>query len=209
VTRLHPRYPFYDVLGKWDSPSWNDATREVIAERLSNLPHRRFFSEDEWQLLAAIADRILPQPDRKNPIPLVPWVDSDLHDGRTSGTRLEALGPIKECWRRGLSLIDAEARILHGCGFRDLQPPEQDALLGAIDSGQVSKRDWQDFPPQQFFRQVLLKTLAAIYYAHPEAWSEIGFGGPAAPRGYARLGLDRRDPWEAEEVLATDPAGAA
>jgi hypothetical protein len=27
----------------------------------------------------------------------------------------------------------------------------------------------------------------------------MGFGGPAAPRGYLRLGPDERDPWEARE----------
>jgi hypothetical protein len=27
----------------------------------------------------------------------------------------------------------------------------------------------------------------------------MGFGGPASPRGYVRMGLDRRDPWEAAE----------
>jgi hypothetical protein len=42
--------------------------------------------------------------------------------------------------------------------------------------------------------------VVGIYYAHPAAWSEIGFGGPASPRGYVRLGFDERDPWEAEEV---------
>ncbi|MGH6677602.1 MAG: gluconate 2-dehydrogenase subunit 3 family protein, partial [Bradyrhizobium sp.] len=36
-------------------------------------------------------------------------------------------------------------------------------------------------------------------YAHPAAWSEIGFGGPASPRGYVRLGANRRDEWEAAE----------
>ena len=37
------------------------------------------------------------------------------------------------------------------------------------------------------------------YYAHPTAWNEIGFGGPASPRGYVRLDKNRRDPWEAAE----------
>jgi hypothetical protein len=26
----------------------------------------------------------------------------------------------------------------------------------------------------------------------------VGFGGPASPRGYVRLGLNQRDPWEGE-----------
>ena len=37
-------------------------------------------------------------------------------------------------------------------------------------------------------------------YSHPKAWNEIGFGGPASPRGYVRLDGDRPDPWEAAEA---------
>ena len=54
--------------------------------------------------------------------------------------------------------------------------------------------------PKRFFRSVLLKQAVKIYYAHPFAWNEMGFGGPAAPRGYLRLGPDMRDPWEAREA---------
>jgi hypothetical protein len=37
------------------------------------------------------------------------------------------------------------------------------------------------------------------YYAHPAAWAEIGFNGPASPRGHIRIWLGGRDPWEAKE----------
>jgi hypothetical protein len=46
----------------------------------------------------------------------------------------------------------------------------------------------------------VLLDIVSAYYAHPTAWNEIGFGGPASPRGYVRMGLDRRDPWEAVEA---------
>jgi hypothetical protein len=46
---------------------------------------------------------------------------------------------------------------------------------------------------------VLLHEAVSVYYAHPAAWSEIGFGGPASPRGYVRIEADRRDSWEAIE----------
>ena len=42
------------------------------------------------------------------------------------------------------------------------------------------------------------------YYAHPTAWNEMGFGGPASPRGYVRMDKNRRDPWEAAEA---EPGG--
>ena len=47
-----------------------------------------------------------------------------------------------------------------------------------------------------------------LYYSHPTAWSEMGFGGPASPRGYVRMELDRRDPWEAAESKAGGEAHA-
>jgi len=62
----------------------------------------------------------------------------------------------------------------------------------------VSDRFWGDMPVQCFFSELLLKDVLEIYYSHPAAWSEIGFGGPASPRGYVRTGFDERDPWEAE-----------
>jgi len=37
------------------------------------------------------------------------------------------------------------------------------------------------------------------YYAHPYAWDEVGFGGPAYPRGYFRLENWQPEPWEKRE----------
>ena len=42
-------FPTYNVLDKWDTPSWNDQTRTVVAKRLNEVPPRRFFSETEWE----------------------------------------------------------------------------------------------------------------------------------------------------------------
>ena len=55
-------------------------------------------------------------------------------------------------------------------------------------------------PPAIFFAKRLLPDIVTLYYAHPTAWNEIGFGGPASPRGYVRMDFDRRDPWEAAEA---------
>ena len=38
-----------------------------------------------------------------------------------------------------------------------------------------------------------------MYYAHPWAWDEIGFGGPAYPRAYMRLENGQPEPWEKQE----------
>ncbi len=38
-----------------------------------------------------------------------------------------------------------------------------------------------------------MRSVLSAFYSHPWAWNEIGFGGPAYPRGYARLGAGQRE----------------
>ena len=194
------RFPGYNVLAKWDSPSWNEQTRAVIERRLHQVPDRRFFSEAEWEILQAVCDRLIPQPDRRdNPVPIVPFIDERLHENRGNGYRYEDMPPMREAWRRGVAAIDEEARARWGRGFRELPANQQDAVLRAIQHGDTRSPAWQGLPAKRFFKSTLLHEVVGVYYAHPAAWSEIGFGGPASPRGYVRLMADRRDPWEAEE----------
>lgn len=195
--KLSP-YPGYDVLDKWDSPSWNEQTREVVAERLEEVPKRRFLTESEWALLEAICARLVPQPDRATPIPIAPFIDRKLAENRGDGYRYADMPPMREAWRRGLAAIEAESREQFGDTFTLLSGPDQDALLRTVQSGKVKSEEWRDLPARRFFKSLLLSQVVTIYYAHPSAWSEIGFGGPAAPRGYVRLGSDQRDPWEAK-----------
>lgn len=196
-------YPDYDVLDKWDSPSWNDQTRRVVERRLHEVPKRRFLTEEQWSLLEAISARLIPQPDRDAPIPIVPWIDEMLQRNRTPGYRYADMPPMREAWCKGLAAIEAESRKRHGKSFVALGGSDQDSLLRSVQYGEVQSEEWGSLPPRRFFKS-LLKQVVSTYYEHPDAWSEIGFGGPASPRGYARLGFDERDPWEAKEVESAD-----
>jgi hypothetical protein len=44
-----------------------------------------------------------------------------------------------------------------------------------------------------------MQDVVDAYYAHPYAWDEIGYGGPAYPRGYMRLEGGLPEPWEVDE----------
>lgn len=195
-TPLRTPYRRYDVLAKWDSPSWNEPTRQVVAHRLHHIPERRFFTEREWAVLEAAQARLIPQPDRDEPIPITPWIDDRLHRGQGDGYRFENMPPMEEAWRIGLRALDAEAKAMHGQGFAELAPHDQDEVLERVQQGEVRTDAWGAMPPGKFFSHELLDGVIIVYYAHPDAWSEIGFGGPASPRGYVRL--DKRDPWEAK-----------
>ncbi len=39
---------------------------------------------------------------------------------------------------------------------------------------------------------VVMRAVLGAFYSHPWAWNEIGFGGPAYPRGYMRLGVGQK-----------------
>lgn len=196
------RYPGYDVLAKRNSVSWNDKTRTVVDARLAIDPNQhRFFTDAEWQTICAVCERIVPQTvARPHPVPLAAMVDQKLHTDRRDGYRYAELPPQGEAWRRGLAALDAETSFRYQARFHELTVLQQDELLAAVQHGEVKDKAWRDLPPKSFFTKRVLHDVVSAYYAHPTSWNEIGFGGPASPRGYVRMNFDRRDPWEASEA---------
>lgn len=193
-------YPGYDVLAKWLSPSWNEKTREVIAARLHVADKPRFLNPGEFEVLTAIVDRIVPQPASKPPVPVAALLDQKLRLGVLDGYRAAGLPRDQEAWRRGLRALDAEARARHDRGFAGIAECDQDAMLRLCEAGELKSPEWAGMPSQAFFKHRLLRDVVLAYYSHPIAWSEVGWGGPASPRGYVRLDFNDRDPWEAAEA---------
>jgi Gluconate 2-dehydrogenase subunit 3 len=204
MTAFRSPYGDYDVLAKSNTPSWDEQTRDVIRKRLTQVPARRFFSEGEWLTLEAVCARLIPQPDRSEPIAIVPWIDDKLHDDSRDGFRYDDMPPLRDAWRLGLDGINQESRRRFNANFRGLTTEQQDIVLRAVQIGDVGGEVWRRLPSPRFFTTVLLKEVVGEYYAHPAAWNEVGFGGPASPRGYVRLGVNQRDPWEAHTREQSD-----
>jgi Gluconate 2-dehydrogenase subunit 3 len=194
------RYPGYDVLSKRNTPSWNEKTREVIDRRLSLPRTPRFFSEPEFATVEAITAQIVPQPKHRPPVPVAALVDDKLFEDVQDGYRFTGLPRDREAWRRGLLALNAEAEAAHQQAFRFLSGPQQHELLKRMEQGDLKSDAWGGMPSKVFWKQRLLADIVHAYWSHPTAWSEIGWGGPASPRGYVRMGYDERDPWEAAEA---------
>jgi Gluconate 2-dehydrogenase subunit 3 len=206
---MSERYPGYDVLAKRHTPSWNEQTRRVIDQRLAVPREPRFLAEAEWRTLEAVCNRIVPQPKTRPPVPIAAMVDTKLFENRGDGYRDYRLPPLREAWQRGLKAIDAEAHRRHSVRFEVLNAAEQDAVLRAGQDGLLSGPAWEGMDCALFFAKRLLPDIVMSYYSHPTAWNEIGFGGPASPRGYVRMNFDRRDPWEAAEAIPGHESEAA
>jgi hypothetical protein len=202
------RYPGYDVLAKRATPSWNETTRRVVDARLAVSREPQFLTAAERATLDAVCARIVPQPADRPPVPIAALLDERLAANRGDGYRHHKLPPLREAWRRGLAALDVEAIARHGARFTMLAPAEQDALLTDAQNGALADAAWHGMPAALFFKERILPDILGAYYGHPTAWSEIGFGGPASPRGYVRMGANRRDPWEAAEAVSGHEAAA-
>jgi hypothetical protein len=203
--KLEPRpqpgyYPGFSTLAQQDF--WDEATRDVVLQRVEQVPPIRYFTEQELPLITAIFERLVPQDDRTpdKRVPLVNYVDARLHAHVTDGYRYWNMPHDWDSYRLGLPGIDQIAHHLHGRPFVELEPRQQEEVLVTLrDCKPPAGHDiWQRLPVQRFWF-LLLQDAIEAYYAHPYAWDEIGFGGPAYPRGYMRLEKGQPEPWEVEE----------
>jgi hypothetical protein len=201
VKRSQPGYyPGFRTLEQQNF--WDAKTREVVLDRVENVPPIRFFAAEERALMEAVCRHIVPQDDRDpaHTIPILPQIDKRLYDDTHDGYRFEDMPPDREAYRLGLQAIEEIARHLHGAGFTAVSYRAQEEILESLHDGNppAGHEIWKRMPVERFW-MLLLQDCAEAYYSHPWAWDEIGFGGPSYPRGYMRIERGEAEPWEAEE----------
>jgi hypothetical protein len=181
---------------------WDAATRKVVTERVDHPPSVRFFTPAEATFWTTVFDHLIPQADRTpdRRIPILPALDERLRLDRTSGYRFEDMPHDCDAYRLGRDAINEEAQSRHGADFISLPHLQQDLVLKAIHDGEpkAAREIWKRMSVHRFW-QLMMGDAIDAYYAHPWAWDEIGFGGPAYPRAYIRLERGEAEPWEVEE----------
>jgi hypothetical protein len=194
-------YPNFQITraDKWKL-DWDEKTRRLVIDRVENVPPYRFFSIEEARLLEALCKCALPQEDRPEAerVPIAPWIDEGLYNGRGRGYRYDNMPGDREAYHLGLQGFNQTAQHLFGSAFIDLNQAKQNQVMREVADGSPPGDIWERLPAALFFQR-LMSDVITNYYAHPAAWAEIGFNGPASPRGHIRLRLNRRDPWEANE----------
>jgi hypothetical protein len=110
-----------------------------------------------------------------------------------------------EAWRDTLGFLDEDARTAHsGRGFAHLVGAEQAALVGAVQDLSGTGAQWHGWPAVHVW-SLWTRYACTAFYSHPWAWNEIGFPGPAYPRGYLNAGVDAREHWEIADHRDVDP----
>jgi hypothetical protein len=123
-----------------------------------------------------------------------------MDQNQTDGMQPEGEPTMQEMWRRGLRALDAEAKLRFSAPFVELSGGRQDDVITALQNQDLRAPEWAGVPPSSFFKSRVLHDIITYYYGMPQGWDEMGFGGPASPRGYVRMGFDRHDPWDAVEA---------
>jgi hypothetical protein len=194
---LDDRFPGFDVLGQ--APHWDQVTADLVRSRtvLSRTappPALKFFGPGEQACAAALLDQLLDQHDEPK-VPLLAMIDARLAAGETDGWRYDDLPEDGQAWRDTLAFLDGDAYERLGVCFAEASRADQARLVQAVQDAD----NWHRLPAKRVW-SLWTRYACTAFYSHPAAWTEIGFPGPAYPRGYKNAGVDKLEPHEVRDA---------
>jgi hypothetical protein len=205
--QMHGRYPDYDVLD--NAGHWDEVTRQTVLDRVQNIPPIRFFSAAQAATAGALCDLLTAQ-DREPRIPVLNYVDEKLHTGSRDGYQYFDMPDDSDAWRMILQGLDEQAAARGQTpSFAEASDELRHQIVSDFAEGKLYGGVWERLNVAHAF-SVAMRYVLQAFYSHPWAWNEIGWGGPAYPRGYSRFGSPHlqgaeREPWEGREAYDVDP----
>jgi hypothetical protein len=199
-----PRFPGFDPAAQ--APHWDPVTTGVVLSRIGMPPDIRFFTPAQEAIATALCDQLMGQADDPL-VPLVAMIDDRLAGQETDGWRYAGMPEDGQAWRDTLGYLDDDAREKFGRGFAECPAADQEILIQAVQD--LGSGDWHALNASRVWSLWTRYTCTA-FYSHPAAWAEIGFPGPAYPRGYKNAGVGKREPFEVADARpGADPVRGA
>ena len=196
------RFPGFDVLDSVDA--WDDVTAGVVLGRLAHPADLAFFTPHEVSVAAPLLDLLLDQ-DEEPRVPVLELLDERLAVGETDGWHYDDLPEDGEAWRRTLAWLDDDAaERFDGARFAELDAGRQAALAQEVQTRSSEGQKWHGVSAERVW-SLWTRYACTAFYSHPWAWNEIGFPGPAYPRGYVNVGVGARDHWEVADSVDRRP----
>jgi hypothetical protein len=162
-----------------------------------------FFTPYEVGVAAPLLDLLLGQ-DSEPRIPVLPLIDTRLSIAETDGWHYDDLPEDGQAWRDTLAHLDEDAHNRHRAGYAALEQTRQARLLQDVQDLAAGAHPWHGLAAAHVW-SLWTRYACAAFYSHPWAWNEIGFSGPAYPRGYLNPGINAREKWEVADHHDVDP----
>jgi hypothetical protein len=174
---------------------WDPVTADAILARVAPPAPVKFFTADEEACARALLNLLTGQDEGGLAVPVLEMVDARLAAGETDGWRYADLPEDGQAWRDTLAYLDGDAYERAGTPFADAPRADQQAMVQAVQDAE----DWHGLPAGHVW-SLWTRYACTAMYAHPAAWAEIGFPGPAYPRGYKNAGVDKLEPYEVRDA---------
>lgn len=188
-------YPQYDVMREQEA--WDDHTRNIVTSRLHEAGFTQYLTESERRQLMELARVLLDEVRTSVLLYIVSHVDRTLESNIGESQRNPKVPEVQTLVRDGLRRLVDTVRSAYGKPFGQISSEQQQEVVELWSKGQFHPDQWNGTPQQPFFNK-LLHMMVEAYASHPQIWSDIGYGGPAYPRGYIRAQIGQTDPWEAK-----------
>ncbi|HEY0828497.1 MAG TPA: gluconate 2-dehydrogenase subunit 3 family protein, partial [Bacilli bacterium] len=177
---------------------WDDHTQSIVVSRLIRDFKYRFLTILEAEMVRVISSMLVDDDDPAIIQYVICHIDEKLSQPIGEDERRPGVPKAADLIREGLRALEVHAVSNFLVPFTSLRPDLQHMLLTEISEDRAAPVEhWEGVPQKELFKKILNLTLEA-YYSHPSVWSEIGYGGPAYPRGYVRTQMGQLDPWEAQ-----------
>lgn len=175
---------------------WDEHTQKIVSSRLKNNT-LKFFSDEQAKAMYQLCSILLD--DKRQPIIefVIQHMDDTLYSNIGESQRKAKVPKQTVLISEGLALLDKLCLQQHDRTFNSVGETIRKEIVKNMMQGIFPLRDMQQTVPIMDFIYKILQEATAAYYSHPTIWSEIGYAGPAYPRGYVRTELGLTDPWEA------------
>jgi Gluconate 2-dehydrogenase subunit 3 len=196
------RFPGLDTAAQ--AGHWDPVTAGVVLARLQIPQELGFFTAAEEAAATALCDQLLGQAGGgARRIPVVVLIDTWLARMETDGWRYADMPEDAQAWRDTLRYLDEDAQAMFGREFAQCSAEDQRTLIQTVQD--TGSKDWHELNAAHVW-SLWTRYACTAFYSHPRVWDEIGFPGPAYPRGYKHAGMDAREPFEvADHHPADDP----
>ena len=189
------RYPSFQVMDEREE--WDTHTQTIVSNRLLESEPRTVLDTDELQLLQLVCSALVDD-DRGDVMTYVmAHVGQSLQSSTGEGQRKSGIPEQKKLILDGIQYLDELRQQTKITNPTD-ETESLTELLSQVSKGTAAHVKWSSQLQREWFMKILNLTVEA-YCSHPVVWSEMGYAGPAYPRGYVRGDIGRLDPWEAKE----------